>query len=139
MRELVLTAAAVLAANGAVEVWRHGSIFADARARHEAGDRFVDRLLTCPFCLSVWCGLAAVWAVFGAETFPREPLPHQPFVLWAGAAVVAMTAQFLACGLACARAAQLLNDWSHPWSRSPDHRTPRPHAPEPTRPPTRST
>lgn len=57
-------AVAGLAANGAVEVWHHGSLFRRPRARFAVGTSFLARLLTCPFCLSVWvgtaCGLAAL-------------------------------------------------------------------------------
>ena len=45
----------VLATWHAVEVWHHGSLFADARANLEAQaseSLFVD-LLLCPFCLSL--------------------------------------------------------------------------------------
>lgn len=102
---------AVLAGNGLVEVWHHSELFAGPRARHEAGHRFVDRLLSCPFCLSVWCGWAAVLAL--AAPWWLGTLLGRPGEL-AGA-----VPRLLACGLAAARGANLLNDWCWGWQRTP--------------------
>lgn len=87
----------------AVEVWRHGSIFASARATAQAwtvatGVRgWLGRLLSCPFCLSVWVALATVllWTV-----------GHYP-------------GQILVATLAAARLANVGNDLTHPWCRTP--------------------
>jgi hypothetical protein len=63
LTELVVAA---LATWQAVEVWHHGSLFADIRAKAElradaAGfGGWLARLLLCPFCLSVWVAAAAL-------------------------------------------------------------------------------
>lgn len=109
-------AVAVLAANGAVEVWRHGSLFERRRTLHRAGDRFVDRLLSCPFCLSVWAGWAAVAMVAAPAVLTHVPIvgPVLGPVGW--------LARLAAAGVACGRAANLLNDLTAGVSRTPDRR-----------------
>lgn len=109
--ELVVAA---LATWQAVEIWRHGELFADrrdavevwvdspqARGLYGAVDGwlkwFVGGLLLCPFCLSVWVGWLAVLAATG----------H-----W--------TAQLFVGGLAASRLANLGNDLSRAWCRTPN-------------------
>lgn len=48
-----------LAAWQAVEVWHHSALMAGPRARAELLEGKLGQLLTCPFCLSVWVGVAA--------------------------------------------------------------------------------
>lgn len=94
---------AALAAWQAVEVWRHGSIFAGWRARVQAwpgeGARgLLGELLLCPFCQSVWVGTAAAVAVVADH--------------WAVMPVV--------YGLAASRLANLANDVTRGVSRTPN-------------------
>jgi hypothetical protein len=96
-----LTVAGV-AANGAVEVWHHGSLFRRPRARMAASDSFLGRLLSCPFCLSVWVGAACVLGVVA-------PL----------AADLGWGLRLPVLGLAAARTAQLLNDYTKAATRPP--------------------
>ncbi len=114
--DLLAWGVAALAANGLVEVWHHSELFRADRTRHEAGGRFVDRLLTGPFCLSVWCGWAAV-LVLAAPWESCEMVG--PSGGWAG-----QPARLFAPGLAAARAANRLNDFTVGVQRTPG-RTPR--------------
>lgn len=105
---LVELLAASLAGCQATEAWHHGSLFEALRARIRAildDDsknwllRKLAELLNCPFCLSHWtCGTAIlVMFLAGPESLYRWPV----------------------YALAATRVAQLLNDWSHPFTRSP--------------------
>jgi len=100
---------AVLFTSEVLEVWRHGSIFEDLRARLEAGffgnpDSFIVRLLSCSFCLSVW-----------VAGFSMLLLASRSY-LWTG---LGQTAVFLMyCG-AVARLANILHDVVRPFSRTP--------------------
>lgn len=93
-------AAASLATMQIVETWRHGSIFAGARAEVEARTGFFAELLTCPFCLSHWVAGGAVVVCLLAQSVH----PWLMFPVWA---------------FAVTRAAQLLHDATHSISRSP--------------------
>ena len=86
----------------AVEIWHHSELFLPWRTRLRAwrdkGSRvgsFVGRLLLCPFCLSPWVG----WII--ALMVLTTPL------------------RWLIYGLAAARVAQLGNDLTHTWCRTP--------------------
>lgn len=98
MLELLLVA---LATWQTVEIWRHGSLFAVPRqwARElqtrAAPGPFFSQLLSCPFCLSPW--VALFWSLATVRPEFYGPL----FVL------------------AATRLAQLGNDLSHDWCRSP--------------------
>lgn len=81
----------------AVEVYHHGSIFADTRARFEAKGGFFADLLACPFCLSVWVG------VLFAGMYMSD-------YVWLVSPVV---------GLAASRLANLCNDLSRSYNRTP--------------------
>ncbi len=52
---LVLIIAA-LATWQTVEIWHHSALMALPRSHAQLIDGFVGKLLTCPFCLSVWVG-----------------------------------------------------------------------------------
>lgn len=104
----------------AVEVWRHSSLTADARDRlsfyldsepvgrgwllptADAVGRWLAKLLLCPWCLSVWVGGAVSIALLSEHWAPR-------LVVYA---------------LAASRAANLGNDLTHAWSRTPDRGLP---------------
>ncbi|MCI0421519.1 MAG: DUF1360 domain-containing protein, partial [Acidobacteria bacterium] len=78
-----------------IEIWHHGLIFAGWRARAELWENKLGELLTCPFCLSPWiaCLMLILW--------------HVPYAGW------------LVLTLAIARTANLGNDLSHHWCRTP--------------------
>lgn len=94
----------------AVETWRHGSIFFRPRQffreqrRHPVyWRRWSGELLSCPFCLPHWVALIFVIGWF-CDWTPAK------LAIWA---------------LAATRLAQLGNDLTHEWNRSP------PRDPEP--------
>lgn len=43
-----------------IEIWHHSSLFSNWRAKIELYDNWFCRLLTCPFCLSVWASVLFV-------------------------------------------------------------------------------
>lgn len=103
---------AALAGCQAVETWHHGSLFRGVRSwlwtvRNDEKRWWLARksaeLLTCPFCLSHWTCAAAVVAMFLTDWDSSWRLPVY--------------------GLAAVRLAQLLNDISHPLTRSPSDET----------------
>lgn len=63
---------AALATWHAVEVWHHSSLFAGLRARVELWEGFWGKMLTCPFCLSLW--MAWIMAAVLLAPLP-EPVP----------------------------------------------------------------
>ena len=82
--------AAALAVWQAVEIWRHGSLFAGSRAWLEAAEPAdwylpVAELLLCPFCLSIWVGLllALLTARGGWCVFPCYVLAISRLANWA--------------------------------------------------------
>lgn len=89
-----------------IEVWHHGSIMAEPRAWAQTLTGKFGQLLECMFCLSHWVafGLLAVY-VFT----PGFPALRLLFVI----------ARFVIVGLAITRLAQLGNDLSHDWNRTP--------------------
>lgn len=117
-------AVAALATWQAVEVWHHGSLFAGPRAALEVKSGFWARLLLCPFCLSVW---VAVVAAVALDRGDRSP----PWVDlgWVSRALTWALDQVLlalraACyALAVARLANLGNDLTRGWCRTPNPRS----------------
>jgi hypothetical protein len=106
-------AVAALATWQAVEVWHHGSIFAGARAWMELKTGFWMRLLLCPFCLTVWVSTAFVLVLMTE----RQGTPEGwfTFIIWAPFYLLRM----FVYGLAVARLANLGNDLTHRWCRTP--------------------
>lgn len=98
---------AALATWQAVEVYHHSALFAPVRARAEMFENKLGELLACPFCLSVWVAFAAVIGV-GLST--------DGIGLWALALV---PFKVFGYGLAVARVANLANDLTHTWCRTP--------------------
>ena len=108
MKDLLVVLLHVLAVNGIVEAWHHGSIFVPVRARIESSwlpradllGKLAEGLL-CPFCVSYWVSAAVTavswWMVDGWS-------PPAVFLLWFGGA----------------RGAQLLNDVLARWLRTPN-------------------
>ena len=104
---LLYTAVSALACWQILEIWRHGSIFDRPRAWLEVHEGFFVDLLLCMFCLSNWVGplcVAGVFVVaFGPDNFEWHYLIALPFL-----------------GLAVARLANLFNDLSRGFSRTPN-------------------
>lgn len=95
--------AAILATTQAVEIWNHGSIFATRRAKLEVSDSWIASLLRCMFCLTVWVSWLTCLSVLAFNWLPGLFFPLKVFVY----------------GLAIARGANLLNDFTHEWNRTP--------------------
>jgi hypothetical protein len=89
----------ILATTQAIEIFHHGSIMADLRAILQSdGDDFIHSLATCMFCLSFWVAIIVVlWWCLLPWTFFRIPI----------------------YALAVSRGANLLNDLTHGFSRTP--------------------
>ena len=98
MERLVDLVLLALAVAHAIEVWRHGKIFADWRAwlEIEPLGEFVTSLMLCMFCLSLW--VATILLLFYAVPYVG------PFVVWS---------------LAVTRLANLINDATHSVCRTP--------------------
>jgi len=113
--ELVIAA---LATWEIIEIWRHGSIFADRRAyaQAEGYGHFLRRLLDCGFCLSPWVAFLLVLCPLTlslAVDPPRHWLAGSVwafFLLW----------RYAVYAFAVARLANLGNDLTHSWCRTPD-------------------
>lgn len=102
----------VLATAGIVEVWRHGSLFAEMRAELECRqDRWWAQLLLCGFCLSHWVALAVV------VVYAWTAAPEERECLGSGWRIGIYA-------FAVTRGANLLNDLAKRHCRSPDQRHP---------------
>jgi hypothetical protein len=116
-----------LAVNGTVEVWRHSALTAERRAELELerDPLFFDRVLLCPWCLSVWTGWLLALLYFGCDLelpaeWPAAWHERLPLYLLQWGCHGTRT---LIQGLAAARAANLLNDLTYASCRTPrDHR-----------------
>lgn len=86
-----------LATFQAVEVFRHSTLqpVADLRAWMEMQPGILPELRACGWCLSIWVAFALIIAM---------QIPVLNWAVW---------------GLAASRLANLLNDWSYEWSRTP--------------------
>lgn len=98
----------VLATGQTIETWHHGSLFEDRRAIIEIwGDGWQKDLLRCMFCLSHWAAAVIVlW--FGLAALLDSPLS------W--------FFRFPVYVLAVTRGAQLLNDVTKGFCRTPGQR-----------------
>jgi hypothetical protein len=116
----------------AVEIWRHGQIFAGRRAELELSDGTWAELLLCGFCLSPWVAwlfIAVGW--MPQAGWPALP-PHEEWVtlkaFWACLLTVLVfwyksllvLAALFVHGLAVARLANLGNDVFHHYCRTPN-------------------
>jgi hypothetical protein len=107
---------AALAVWHVVEVWHHSSLFAGWRAWFEVQDNLLARMVLCPFCLSMW-------VAFLATPFAMPKIePAKPFggdaLAWVWYAT--QSAGFmLLVAFAIARLANLGNDLSHSYCRTP--------------------
>lgn len=103
-----IVACSVFATWQAVEIWHHSAIMATPRAYAQTIEGFLGRLLTCPYCLSVWVG--GVFALLGTVAL----------LLCAGGHVLAALLVLLPSQvLAVSRLANLFNDLSRPFCRTP--------------------
>jgi hypothetical protein len=99
---------AALATWQAIEVWHHSSLTSGLRARSEAGVGFWADLSRCAFCLSNWVGPCCVLILSLAAS-------------WWPLAWCAWPAAIIVHGLAVARLANLGNDLTKAYCRTPDH------------------
>ena len=98
----------VLALNGSMEVYWHSEmpLLTRWRARLQAGSGFFSQLGRCPWCSSHWVGMVVVGLLFAPGCY---------YAWWPG--------KWVLLWIAIVRAANLLNDLTHNW-----HRTPRDHS-----------
>lgn len=109
MTELIIVA---LATWQAVEIWHHSGLFASQRARVEESDSFGARLLSCPFCLSVWvAAITYLWFII--------PLPEIAGVFNFLCFLIIGACRVLVYALAISRLANLGNDLTYNWCRTP--------------------
>lgn len=88
------------------ETFRHGSILARFRAWLESRGPFWEELVGCGFCFSHWAAAIAVLLLLGHNLMDSAGFTYNPFLLtlvW----------------LVVIRGANLLNDMTRQWSRSP--------------------
>jgi len=97
MFDFVIT---VFATAEVIEIWHHSHLFANLRAQVEVHDGFWSQLIKCPFCMAPWVALMlSVWEwAKNSNNFPVS---------------------LLVFALAAARAANLLNDLTHSFCRTP--------------------
>jgi len=93
---------AALATWQIIEIWRHSLLMAPLRAVTEMWVNKIGELLSCPFCLSPWVGLACITSL----TFQSYGFAG----LWFSLFVKAM---------AVARLANLGNDFFKAWTLTP--------------------
>lgn len=85
-----------------VEIWHHGDLFANWRDKVSHWEQgffgWLSRLLSCPWCLSVWCGIivSAIW-------YTEQPI-----------------CRIILIGFAVSRFANIANDLTHPYNLTPN-------------------
>lgn len=101
----------ILCVSHILEVWRHGEITEELRARIEASPyagTFFGRLVRCCFCLSVWLtGMVVLLLAIRPFFPPTIRVYYVPII------------SFLILTGALTRAANILHDLVRPWSRTP--------------------
>lgn len=104
---------AALATWEIIEIWQHSSLLAGWRAITETWNNFFGRVLHCMFCLTPWIS----WLVCLIMIVPVPPWDGS----FANVAVQVVTlAQFIVCGFAIARLANIGNDLTHDKCRTPN-------------------
>lgn len=99
-----------------IEIWRHGSLFAEPRARIELWDGVLGTLLRCGFCLAPW----VAWLIVTPPLF-LEPFLQSLDDPWRRPGLVAINIwRWIVYGFAVSRLANLGNDLTHAWCRTPD-------------------
>ena len=99
---------AVLATCAVVEVLHHGALFAGLRARLEARGGFWSELMDCPFCLTHWVAGGFALLLTGTACIGNSSVQCVRVVL--GLPLL---------WFAVVRGANLLNDITHHWNRTP--------------------
>jgi hypothetical protein len=101
-----------------IEIWRHSELTAEARAYVEvAGNEFIKALARCAFCMAPW----EAWVIIVAVDSSPWLLAWQDngtytYYIMRGVGYLLRT---LILGLAVARLANLGNDLTHQWCRTP--------------------
>lgn len=88
------------------EVFRHGAILARFRAWLESRGSFWEELVGCSFCFSHWAAALAVLLLLGHNLAVSMEFAYNPFLL-------------MLIWLTATRGANLLNDLTKRWNRSP--------------------
>lgn len=104
-----------LAVNQICEIWHHGEIFSDFREWITAEPDFIGRLTSCMFCMSVWVAAYCVITWFGSPVLDKwlsSLIGNDIFIF--SAIFKTPTIVF-----ATSRTAQLINDLTHSWHRTP--------------------
>lgn len=128
MTQLIVTQLMIvaLATWQAVEIWNHSALFAERRARAEANTNFISRLLTCPFCLSVWVAFVlsicttfiVPVAAYACSNTLRSQISELP--LWTFTPLMIDLACYLVVvTLAASRLANAANDFMWDYTRTP--------------------
>jgi hypothetical protein len=108
MHDLSSLIVAALAVWEVVEIWHHSALFIGARARAEVLDNKLGDLLGCPFCLSVWVALILTCLLSLAM-----------WLLSTGGAILGTILWAPVFALAVARLANIGNDLTHRFCRTP--------------------
>lgn len=94
----------LMAACQITETARHGALFQPLRARLESCSAFLNDAINCGFCFSHWAAALAVLLLVGHHLWPITPVdPFLCTLVW----------------LSATRGANLLNDLTKKWSRTP--------------------
>lgn len=101
----------------AIEIWRHGALFAGPRARLEVTDGWFAEMMLCGLCLSPWAAVSVV-------TTLSLPMPGPDGAWWYNvlafiASAVVGLMKLVVHALAVSRLANALNDVTHHWCRTP--------------------
>lgn len=112
---------AALAVWEIIEIWRHSALLSGLRARTELWENKIGQALHCAFCLSPWMA----WLVC-LTLFVPVPAEDGPATAWGVVtAVVVGFAQFVVLGFAVARLANLGNDLTRAYCRTPNRTAPK--------------
>lgn len=118
LTELIVCALAVWEI---IEIWRHSLILADWRSWFEVRVDRWGELAQCNFCLSPWVAAAAVGAVLALDITPAERSGVVVYLLvellWWFWAIL----RFAIYAFAVARLANLGNDLTYSFCRTPKH------------------
>lgn len=88
------------------ETFRHGSIFEPIRAKLESSSEFLNELINCGFCFSHWAGALTFILVLGHYISASFGVTHNIFFC-------------ILIYFSCIRLANLLNDGTKFFSRTP--------------------
>jgi hypothetical protein len=111
MYDLTCLIISALAVWEAIEIWHHSTLFSGIRGWVEAWDNRLGDLLGCPFCLAPWVALVVICLVNISFLFNRSGGTLSSLI--GDIAVVPVVV------LAVARLANIGNDLTHRFSRTP--------------------